>query len=56
MACRTCGIGPVKKMPPTTVKNIPDTNKVKIKGAITPSKKVSLPTRSPARTFNTPGD
>ena len=57
MACRSCGLGPTKR-----TYSQPKVEKVvnkphPSKGVIGVStKKVSVPTRSPARTFNTVGD
>lgn len=55
MSCRSCGLGPTKVVTPRA-KTPPNVNKVKAKGAVEISKKVSVPTRSPARTFNTTGE
>lgn len=59
MSCRSCGISPYRpKVSPAkpqtnsaTTKSHP--NRPKIENT---NKKVSVPTRSPARTFNTVGD
>jgi hypothetical protein len=58
MVCRSCSLGPVKPK-----KNYNQTKIEKVaakthpsKGIITSNKKVSVPTKSPTRTFNTLGE
>lgn len=58
MACRSCGLGPIK---PKRSYNQPKAEKIVTKphpskGIITSNKKVSVPTKSPTRTFNTLGE
>jgi hypothetical protein len=58
MACRSCGIGPIRSKknyskPKVEVVAKPHPSKGVIS---TNTKKVSVPTRSPARTFNTVGE
>lgn len=59
MVCRSCGLGPKKSKrvssPKVETANVskPHPNKGIIPNT---KKKVSVPTRSPARTFNTLGD
>ena len=59
MSCRSCGISPYRaKVASAKPKNDPAPNKPnptrpKIENT---NRKVSVPTRSPARTFNTVGD
>ena len=56
MSCRSCGLGPSRpvirkqKVDPTINRNKPP------KGLVTASKKVTIPTRSPPKTFTTVGD
>ena len=60
MSCRSCGLGPIK---PRTVYSRTKAETANVskphpsKGIIpNTKKKVSVPTRSPARTFNTLGE
>lgn len=58
MVCRSCGLGPTKNKKSYSQSNV---EKVAVKphpskGIITSNKKVSVPTKSPTRTFNTLGD
>ncbi len=59
MSCRSCGLGPYRaKAAPAKPKAENETTK---QNPISPrienkNRKVSVPTRSPARTFNTVGD
>lgn len=56
MVCRSCSLGP-SKVKPNKTKSEPVNQAKPMKGLVNTSKrKVSVPTRSPARTFNTIGD
>jgi hypothetical protein len=56
MVCRSCSLGP-SKVKPNKTKSEPVNQSKPMKGLVNTSKrKVSVPTRSPARTFNTVGD
>ena len=58
MVCRSCGISWTSKVEKSKTKAVePVIARVKAKGVVdTTSKKVSVPTRSPARTFKSLGE
>ncbi len=61
MTCRSCGLGPspVRRTPvkPTTAKVVHRSVPTRAKSEQpVKSKKLAIPTRSPARTFNTLGE
>lgn len=59
MSCRSCGLGPYKAKPapakPKTESTVTKPNPISPRIENT-NRKVSVPTRSPARTFKTTGD
>lgn len=58
MGCKSCGLGPspIKKSTAVVNKNIESNSKPPIRPNINSTKGISLPTRSPSRTFKNFGE
>ena len=57
MACRSCGLGPSKRVVKRPQVETVTTRNKPIKGLVTSNKqKTEIPTRSPAKTFTNVGD